>query len=129
MRSTTWSTAFSMPRLRPSGFAPAATFFRPSRTIVLGQHGRGGGAVARDVVGGGGHLAYELGALVCERILDLDLTSDGNAVVGDRRGAELLVDHDVAALGAERDLHGVRDGVDAVLERACAPPTSYFSSL
>ena len=33
MLSTTWSTAFSMPRLRPSGFAPAATFFRPSRTI------------------------------------------------------------------------------------------------
>ena len=31
--STTWSTAFSMPRLRASGFAPAATFLRPSRTI------------------------------------------------------------------------------------------------
>src|SRR3954469_22624757 len=32
--STTSSTAFSMPRLRPIGFAPAATFFRPSRTIA-----------------------------------------------------------------------------------------------
>ena len=32
--STTWSTALSMPRLRPIGFAPAATFFRPSRTIA-----------------------------------------------------------------------------------------------
>ena len=32
--STTWSTAPSMPRLRPIGFAPAATFFRPSRTIA-----------------------------------------------------------------------------------------------
>ena len=31
--STTWSTAFSIPRLRASGFAPAATFFRPSRTM------------------------------------------------------------------------------------------------
>ena len=30
---TTSSTAFSIPRLRPSGFAPAATFLRPSRTI------------------------------------------------------------------------------------------------
>ncbi len=34
MFSTTWSTAFSMPRLSASGFAPAATFLRPSRTIA-----------------------------------------------------------------------------------------------
>ena len=32
--STTASTAVSMPRLSPIGFAPAATFFRPSRTIA-----------------------------------------------------------------------------------------------
>ncbi len=32
--STTWSTAASMPRRRASGFAPAATFFWPFRTIV-----------------------------------------------------------------------------------------------
>jgi hypothetical protein len=32
--STTASTAVSMPRLMPIGFAPAATFFRPSRTIA-----------------------------------------------------------------------------------------------
>src|SRR4051794_20833270 len=32
--STTFSTACSMPRLSPIGFAPAATFFRPSRTIA-----------------------------------------------------------------------------------------------
>ena len=32
--STTASTAFSMPRLSPIGFAPAETFFRPSRTIA-----------------------------------------------------------------------------------------------
>ncbi|SGO87358.1 Uncharacterised protein [Mycobacterium tuberculosis] len=30
--SVTFSTAFSMPRLRPSGLAPAATLRRPSRT-------------------------------------------------------------------------------------------------
>ena len=34
MFSTAWSTAFSMPRRRASGFAPAATFFRPLRTIA-----------------------------------------------------------------------------------------------
>ena len=32
--STTWSTAFSIPRRRASGLAPAATFLRPWRTIV-----------------------------------------------------------------------------------------------
>jgi hypothetical protein len=32
--STTLSTACSMPRLSAIGFAPAATFFRPSRTIA-----------------------------------------------------------------------------------------------
>ena len=34
MCSTTGSTAISMPRFRPSGFAPAATFLRPWRTIA-----------------------------------------------------------------------------------------------
>src|SRR4051812_29795133 len=83
----------------------------------LGEHGRRGGAVARDVVGRRGDLAHELGALVLEDVLDLDLTSDGHAVVGDGRSAELLVEHDVAAARAERDLDGVRDGVDTLLER------------
>ena len=34
MFSTTWSTDFSMPRLSDRGLAPAATFFRPWRTIA-----------------------------------------------------------------------------------------------
>jgi hypothetical protein len=84
----------------------------------LGEHGGGGGAVAGDVVGLGGDLAHELGALVLEDVLELDLTGDGHAVVGDRRRAELLVEHDVAALRAERDLDGVGEDVDAALERA-----------
>ena len=83
----------------------------------LGEHGRRGGAVAGDVVGGRGHLAHELGALVLEDVLDLDLAGDRDAVVGDRGRAELLVEHDVAALRAERDLDGVGDRVDARLER------------
>ena len=82
----------------------------------LGEHRRGRGAVAGNVVGRRGDLADELGALVLEDVLDLDLTSDGHAVVRDRRGAELLVEDDVAALGAERDLDRVGDGVDAGLE-------------
>src|SRR4051794_17412770 len=82
----------------------------------LGEDGCGRRAVAGDVVGRRGDLADELRALVLEDVLDLDLTSDGDAVVRDRRGAELLVEHHVAALRAERDLHRVRHGVDAGLE-------------
>src|ERR671910_39129 len=84
----------------------------------LGEHGRGRRAVAGDVVGRRGDLADELCALVLERVLDLDLAGDGDAVVGDRRGAELLVQHDVAALRAERHLDRVGEDVHAALERA-----------
>src|SRR3954449_1453989 len=83
----------------------------------LGEDGRRRRAVAGHVVGGRGDLAHELRALVLEDVLDLDLTSDGHAVVGDGRGAELLVEDDVAAARAERHLDGVRHGVDALLER------------
>ena len=82
----------------------------------LGDHGRGGRAVAGDVVGLGGDLLGQLGAEVLERVVELDLTGDGHAVVGDGRRAPLLVEDDVAALGAERHLDGVGEGVDAALE-------------
>src|SRR5690606_19424343 len=78
-----------------------------------GQDGRGGGAVAGDVVGLGGHLANELRAHVLELVLQLDLLGDGDAVLGDARGAERLVDDDVAALRTERHLHRVGEDVDA----------------
>ncbi len=42
----------------------------------LGEHGGGGGAVRRDVVGRGGDFLDELGALVLERVLELHLTGD-----------------------------------------------------
>src|SRR4051812_32707239 len=83
----------------------------------LGEDGGRRRAVAGDVVGGRGDLADELRALVLEDVLDLDLTSDGHAVVGDRRSTELLVEHDVAAARAERHLDRVGDRVDALLER------------
>ena len=81
----------------------------------LGEHGRGRGAVAGDVVRRRGDLADELGALVLEGVLDLDLTGDGDAVVRDRGRAELLVEHDVAPLRAKGDLDRVREDVDAPL--------------
>ncbi len=84
----------------------------------LGQHGGGGGAVTRDVVGLGRHLLHELRAQVLVRVVQLDLAGDGDTVVGDGGGAELLVDDDVAALGADRHLDRVGKLVDAALEGA-----------
>jgi hypothetical protein len=95
-----------MPRLSAIGFAPAETFFSPSRTIAC------------NVVGRRGDLADELCTLVLEHVLDLDLTGDGDTVVRDRGRAELLVEDDVTTLRAERHLDGIGEDVDAALERA-----------
>src|SRR6266508_3661483 len=84
----------------------------------LCEDGRGRGAVARHVVGRRGDLAHELGALVLECVLDLDLTRDRDTVVGDGGRAELLVEHDVAPLRAKGDLDRVGEDVYAPLERA-----------
>ena len=94
----------------------------------LGEQRRRRRAVTGDVVGGGRHLADELSALVLEDVLDLDLASDRDAVVGDRGSAELLVEDDVATLRAEGHLDRVGHGVNAVLQSA-SPSSSYFSSL
>jgi len=59
----------------------------------------------------------ELGAEILVGILELNLLGDGHAVVGDGGGAPLLVEHDVAALGAEGHLDGVGEDVNAAFER------------
>src|SRR3977135_3861003 len=78
-----------------------------------GQHGRGGGAVAGSVGRLGGHFAHHLGAHVLELVLKLDFLGDGDAVLGDAGCAERLVEHDVAALGAERHFDGIGEDIDA----------------
>lgn len=107
-----------MPFFRAAGEAPHGDVAQTLADQRLGQHGGGGGAVTRDVVGLGRHLLDELGAQVLVRVVDLDLTGDGDTVVGDRRRAELLVDDDVAALGADGHLDGVGKLVDAALKGA-----------
>src|ERR687893_830036 len=172
MRSTTEFTASSMPRLRPSGFAPAATFFRPLRTIawastvavVVPSPATSLVAVATSrtscapwfsktsstsisraivtpslVMVGAPNFTNDgvtdrkstrlnsshteiytlslhdalpiLRALVLEDVLDLDLTCDRDAVVGDGRGAELhqrrrhRSEEHTSELQSHRDLH------------------------
>ena len=79
----------------------------------LGENGGGGGAVAGEVVRLRSDFAQHLRAHILELVLQLDLLGDGDAVLGDPGSAEALVEDDVAALGAEGDLHRVGEDVDA----------------
>src|SRR5690606_40714520 len=67
----------------------------------LGEDGSGGRAVTGDVVGLVGYLVGELGTHVLPRVVQLDLLGDGDAVVRDGGGSPLLLQNDVATLGAE----------------------------
>ena len=91
----------------------------------LRQHGGGGGAVAGHVGSLRRDFADHLRAHVLERVLQFDFLGHGHAVLGDDRRAELLFDHRVAALGAERDLHGVRESIDAAQDRLAGILTSH----
>ena len=84
----------------------------------LRQQGSGGGAVARDVVRLGGDFLHELRAHVLKGIFQLNFLGDGHAVVGDQRSAKLLIEHNVAALGAQGNFNGIRQLIDAFFQRA-----------
>src|SRR3954471_12331064 len=83
----------------------------------LGQHGGGGGAVARRVRRLAGDFTHHLGAHVLERILQVDFLRHRHAVLGDGRGAELLVEDDIAALRAQGDLYRIGQLVHAAQDR------------
>src|SRR6185369_9377891 len=79
----------------------------------LGEHGGGGGAGAGVVGGLGSDFLDHLRAHVLELVAQFDFLGDGDAVLGDGRGAEALVEHDVAAFRAEGGFDGVGEDVDA----------------
>jgi len=83
---------------------------------ALGEDGGGRGAVTGDVVRLRRHLAQQLGAGVLLGVLEVDLTHDRDAIVGHGRRAELLLEDDVATLGAERDPDRLCDHVDPALQ-------------
>ena len=111
------STAFSMPRFSAIGLAPAATAFTPSRKIACARMVAVVVPSPATSRGLGGHFAHHLRAHVLQRILQLDFLGDRDAVLGDVRAAELLLQDHVAALGAERHLHRVGQLVDAAQNR------------
>ena len=99
------------------GRRPAATLRRPWRTIACAS------SVAVVVPSPATSLVslatslHQPRALALEQRLELDLARDRHAVVGDDDVAGAEREHHVAALGAERDLDGVGDGVDAGQQR------------
>ena len=78
----------------------------------LGQNRSGGGAVTSNVRGLGSNFLDQLRAHVLEVAFQLNLFSNGDAVLGDQRSAKALGDNDVAALGAKGDFYCVGKGVD-----------------
>src|SRR6185437_1046310 len=96
----------------------------------LRQHGGGGGAVTGDVGGLRRGFLDDLRAEVLVLVGQLDLLRDGHAVLGDRRGAEALLEHDVAALRAQGDLDRIGQGVDALQHAGAGvfAETYFFSS-
>ena len=102
---------------RAIGSAPAAIILQAFAEDGLGQHRGGRGAVAGDVVGLAGGFLDELGAEVFVRVVELDILGDGHAVFGDLGRAPALVEHRVAAAGAERAANGPGQLVHAGRQR------------
>ena len=79
----------------------------------LGEKSRGGGAIACEVIGLGGHFVDELGAHIGVIVLQLDFLGDGHAIIGDEGRAIALVEDDVASFGTHGQFDGVGKGIDA----------------
>ncbi len=107
-RNSKVDAALQVHRIHPGGDIFGA-FLDDRRS----EHGRGRGAVAGSVARLRGDFAHHLRAHVLELVLKLDFLGDGHPVLGDAGRAERLVEHDVAALGAERHPDGVGENVDA----------------
>src|SRR5262249_7593940 len=114
LRSATMaSTARSTPRLRVHWVHSGGDSLGSFPDDRVSEHGRRGRAVAGLVGGLRGNLAHHLRAHVLELVFELDLLGGGHAVLGDAWCAKRLVEHDVAALGAERHAHRVGENIDA----------------
>ena len=77
----------------------------------LRQHSRRGRAVARDVAGLRRYLAHHLGAHILHGVLEFNLFRHGHAVFRDGRAAIFLIEHNVAPLRPQSNLHCVGEFV------------------
>ncbi|CAB4796351.1 unannotated protein [freshwater metagenome] len=84
----------------------------------LSQNGRGRGSVTGNVVGLLGNFLDQFGTDLLEGIFEFDFLGDGDTIVGDRGGAPLLFQHNVATTWAQGDLDCVSELVHATLKTA-----------
>jgi hypothetical protein len=77
------------------------------------EHGGGRRAVTGLIGGLRCDLAHHLGAHILELVLELDLLGNSDTVFGDAGSAEALIEHDIAALRAKSDPHGIVEDVNA----------------
>src|SRR5699024_2603656 len=82
----------------------------------LCQQSSGRGAITSVVVGLGGNGLHQLRAEVFKRILNVDITRDGHAIISHGWAAERLRQHDVATPSAERGLPCVGERIHAALD-------------
>jgi hypothetical protein len=68
------------------------------------------------VFGSGCHLLDQFGAQIFKRILKLDFTSNGVAVINDVWYAKFLFKNDVPTLRSDGDSDSIGEGVHATLE-------------
>src|SRR5882724_7845611 len=83
----------------------------------LCQNGRGGGAIASDVGSLGSDFPHHLRANVLQPIFQFDFFCHGHAVLGNGRRSVFLLNHYIAAFGAESHLHGVGQNINAAENR------------
>ncbi len=83
-----------------------------------GQNRRGGGAVARGVVGLAGHFFDQLGPHVLHGVLEFDFFGDGDAVFCNGRRPPLPLQDNIAPLRPQGDAHRAGYFLYAPLERS-----------
>src|SRR5713101_9483090 len=83
----------------------------------LSQNGGGGGAIASDVGSLGSDFTHHLRAIVLQPVFQFDFFCHGHAILGNGRRSEFLLNHNIAAFGAESHLHGVVQNINAAENR------------
>ena len=110
------STPASMPLLERHRVGPGGHVAQALVDHGPGENGGGGGPVTGDVVGLLRDLFDELGPDLLPGVFEIDLLGDRDTVVGDRGGAPLLLENDVATLRPEGHPDRIGQLVHPVLE-------------
>jgi hypothetical protein len=106
--------------LQGDGVGAGGHVAQPGLDHRVGQHRGGGGAVTGGVVGLAGGLADQGDAGVLDVVFELNLFGDRDAIIDDLGGAELLLQHHVAALGTQGDSNGLSQNVDTSFESSAS---------